>query len=426
MTQTKKWKMGVVFSVFFTGTLMLSLVTVQGASTTDGGQEAEMKEQVNAVLLDLAHRKEAEMQMLSKKLEIDIPPEFQALVDAVKSKASMADLLAIQEQLNREVGQYLESESNRLHSPLWSGPVLDLLGAASEMRGWSAPMLSLYAHGILDSLPAGSLYFGGTDPGRFIITAFNSTTNENSISIITQNALADGSYMNYLRLVYGDTLELPTPQDMVAVFAELVEEDQGRTDGIKVEGGQVQIEGVHHVMKLNAKLSKIIFDRNKATREFYVEESYVIPWMYSYLEPHGFIMKLNRHPIKLSDEMVDRDTRFWEGLCETLRESGSFSTDVMAQKSMAKLRTGIAGLYAYHQRYTEAEAAYKQAIELSPNHFEYIARLADMYFKQGQPEKAKDLLARFVVQNPEQKKAAAMLRRLQDRVGKGSEVPSED
>lgn len=49
-------------------------------------------------------------------------------------------------------------------------------------------------------------------------------------------------------------------------------------------------------MQINATLSRNIFDNNKATHDFYVEESYVIPWMYDYLTPHGMIMKLNREP----------------------------------------------------------------------------------------------------------------------------------
>jgi hypothetical protein len=34
----------------------------------------------------------------------------------------------------------------------------------------------------------------------------------------------------------------------------------------------------------------MIFDRNKE-HTIFVEESYVLPWMYPHLEPHGLILK---------------------------------------------------------------------------------------------------------------------------------------
>ena len=61
-----------------------------------------------------------------------------------------------------------------------------------------------YANDIIASIPPGSIYFGGTDPGRFLITAMEkSQVNADPFFLLTQNALADGNYLDYLRSMYG-------------------------------------------------------------------------------------------------------------------------------------------------------------------------------------------------------------------------------
>jgi len=49
-----------------------------------------------------------------------------------------------------------------------------------------------FARDIIASIPPGSIYFGGTDSGRFLVTAFSrSHINGDPFFTITQNALAD-------------------------------------------------------------------------------------------------------------------------------------------------------------------------------------------------------------------------------------------
>ena len=64
-------------------------------------------------------------------------------------------------------------------------------------------------------------------------------------------------------------------------------------------------------MEINGLLVKTIFDKNP-DREFYIEESFPLDWMYPNLEPHGLIIKINRQPLpELSDEIVQRDHDYW-------------------------------------------------------------------------------------------------------------------
>src|SRR5437870_8952379 len=55
-----------------------------------------------------------------------------------------------------------------------------------------------------------------------------------------------------------------------------------------------------------------MFDKNP-DREFFVEESFPLDWMYRHLSPHGLILKINRKPISaLSSEAVARDHEYWK------------------------------------------------------------------------------------------------------------------
>jgi len=131
------------------------------------------------------------------------------------------------------------------------------------------------------------------------------------------------------------------------------------------------------VMAVNGLLTKMIFERNPKN-EFFVEESFPLEWMYPHLTPHGVIMKLNRQPLlSLPEELLQRDHEFWRKYARRLtgdiiqydtsvKNVGQwiektylrfdfdgftgerkFIHDVDAQKSFSKLRTAIAGMYAW-------------------------------------------------------------------------------
>jgi hypothetical protein len=99
----------------------------------------------------------------------------------------------------------------------------------------------------------------------------------------------------------GDAIWIPSQQDSNFAFQQYVEDVRaGRIAAgadVSFEGGRVSVQGVQGVMTINGILAKMIFEANRAKHDFYVEESYVIPWMYPYLTPHGLIMKINRETL---------------------------------------------------------------------------------------------------------------------------------
>jgi tetratricopeptide (TPR) repeat protein len=186
-------------------------------------------------------------------------------------------------------------------------------------------------------------------------------------------------------------------------------------------------------MAINGLFSKIIFDKNP-DREFYVEESFPLEWMYPHLAPHGLIMRINRQPLaELSGELVQRDREYWTRYIQAMigdwmhvnapvsdvlafiekvhvnHDSSGFKGDPRfiqndaPQKSFSKLRTAIGGIYAWRGSHAgspdekermlaEADLAFRQAIALCPRSPEALFRYTSLLAWQGRTEAAVPLV----------------------------------
>ncbi len=248
-----------------------------------------------------------------------------------------------------------------------------------------------------------AIFFGGTDPGRFVPTyMIYSARVRPDVYLITQNALADNTYMAVMRDLYGNDIWIPSVSDSADAFRIFVDEvESGKRPanaGIVKAGGRVQISGVLGVMEINGILAQNIFEFNNWKHDFFVEESYVIRWMYPYLSPHGLIMKINRDmPPRFAPDTptVRDDLDFWDWYTRRLTTNEAFRRDIVARKSFSKLRSAIAGLYAYRGLKAEAKRAFREACELYPLSPEANFRLAEVYLRGGQFGEARALIETF-------------------------------
>jgi len=423
----------------------------------------------------------------------------------------------------------LSKSTNGYPHGMWLQPMRETYGAIEAFAVGDEKYSKLFGDEVIQSIPAGSIYFGGTDPGRFIITAMQkSHVQGDPFFTLTQNALADGTYLEYLRNTYGEDKELffqlaeacrtdgafqalsakwseavkklealtinkDDPQwnaanEMAKVFA-LQRNDrvralmvgvqfrisQQKTDGsnpiatnvlyiptgkdsqkcfedyvagaqvrlkenklkpgenIKVTEGRVQVSGATAVMEINALLVKIIFDKNPG-REFFIEESFPLDWMYPNLEPHGLIFKINRQPLtELSEAMVQQDRDYWQKIVPgmiggwlkddtSVQEITAFAEKVFlrhdlsgftgdprfvqndyASRMFSKLRSSIAGLYAWRADHATAAAekermayaadfAFRQACALCPSSPEAVKRYTDFLKNQNRAADARLVL----------------------------------
>ena len=352
--------------------------------------------------------------------------------------AERGDWLAVSNaflDLRNHAGQYQNTgkTDGRLRGTKWQA-IIEIWGGLDAFGEGDEKYSALYANDIIESIPPGSIYFGGTDPGRFLITAMQKNQAAGDpFFTLTQNALADSTYLDYLRSMYGDKLHIPTTEDSEKAFKDYTDDVTRRKQlnqikpGENVQtdpaSGRVQVSGQVAVMEINALLVKDIFEKN-SNREFYVEESFPLDWMYPYLEPNGIIFKLNRQPLPaLTDEIVQRDHDYWAKLTTpmiggwlndgtTIKEIAAFTEKVYSkhgysgftgdprfvqnaysQKMFSKERSSIAGLYAWRALQTKdaaekqrmnaaADFAFRQAWALCPYSPEAVIRYVNLLFSE--------------------------------------------
>jgi hypothetical protein len=374
-------------------------------SSSPAGAEVTVEQKTAEVLSKFIVNKNRQMQEIARKNRIMVSPRITAFVQAMQKGESWKEVSVIFKDIQSRSGQYKQGTRDlRIHSALWSGPVIEMGGGYEIFNKWNPALLDLYATELISVIPDGSVYFGGTDPGRFAITPYLAARENNKTIIITQNALADNTYMDYLHAVYDGKISLPARDDISQMFSCYIDRVRlgklPKDSGIKIKDGKVKITGVKAIMAINGMIAQNIFDSNKDKYRFFVEESYVISWMRQYLEPCGMIMALNSEPVTLTDEAIAANDAYWQKLIQKLKAISAFETDVMARKVVSKARTSIGRLYVFHKKYTAAEHAFKEAIMLSPANDEPTIQLAQMYFDAGKSNEARKLLIHYITFNP--------------------------
>ncbi len=213
-------------------------------------------------------------------------------------------------------------------------------------------------------------------------------------------------------------------------------------EDVKIVDNRVQVQGQVAVMAINGLLTKVIFDKNP-DHEFYVEESFPLDWMYPYLEPFGIILKINRQPLaELDETTVQRDHEYWSRYSERLignwitydtpiqdiaafaervyrrrnyqgfTGDRKFIRDDNAQKAFSKLRSAIAGVYAWRvnaartpleqqRMLREADFAFKQSFAFCPYSPEAVYRYVNLLVSTGRADDAL-LVAETCLKNDEE------------------------
>ncbi|HEX5219604.1 MAG TPA: hypothetical protein VFZ59_08545 [Verrucomicrobiae bacterium] len=328
-----------------------------------------------------------------------------------------------------KIGWYTPSP-NAFQTEAWQ-PLIEAYWAYQNNRTWQRPHLEMAVHEIVNVIPSNSVYFGGTDPGRFAITAaMQSHQDGRPFFVLTQNALADGTYLAYLSSMFSNSIYVPTTTDSQKAFETYLVEAQKRAaagtlkkaESVAVGGGSVSVSGIGAVMEINALIARVIFDRNPQ-REFYLEQSWALTWTYPHLVPHGPIFKINREPLdRLTDSMLQDDRAYWSNQCvrligNSLAQTASIQSvcdfvektygnpiasekiqhylqDKPAQEFFSKLRHSVADVYLWRcseatetdekqRMLDECLLAFGQAFALGPGNAQlvgdYIGMLAQIH-----------------------------------------------
>jgi hypothetical protein len=394
------------------------------------------KSEVSAQLKTFLAAQEKQARALAEQEGKTPPPEFAAFYKAAASGDWRAATNSFQ-----ALSQAFQTHSEVRGS--WWSATLDAYGVFELFPSGDEKYAIAFGGDIIKSIPDGSIYFGGTDPGRFVVTALmESHADGKPFFMLSQNPLADADYLHYLRAMYGGKTHTLTDEDLQKSLQDYMTDAQrrlshdkqfpneprqlqpGDEDVRQDSNGRIQLRSHMAVIGVRELLTKTIFDKNP-DREFYVEESFPLDWMYPYLEPHGLIMKINRQQLpELSDEIVkqDRDcwTKYvapmigdWLNADTSVGEVAAFAEKVYlkkdfngfkgdqrfiqsddAQKMYSKLRSSIAGVYAWRmkpatdasekQRMADAaDFVFRQAFALCPYSPEVVFRYIDLLMEQN-------------------------------------------
>ena len=229
-------------------------------------------------------------------------------------------------------------------------------------------------------------------------------------------------------------------------------------EDVRYVGDKVQISGQVAVMTINGLLTKVIFDHNPKN-EFYVEESFPLKWMYPHLTPFGIIMKINRQPLPRTDR-GDRAAKTTSSgrsipsgssatgspttpasrtsppsskrcisaaISAASRATGKFVRDDQAQKAFSKLRSSIAGVYAWRvndpenqdpvvqqRMIKEADFAFRQAFAFCPYSPEAVFRYVNLLLSLQRVDDALLIVTTCQKLDPYNRQVSEVVKNLQD------------
>jgi len=307
----------------------------------------------------------------------------------------------------------------------------------------------MYGRDMLADLPKDSFVFGGTDPGRFVPTymvlsesfepkKFKRDPNfdRRDLYVITQNALADAFYNQYIRNHYSTDrpeakswierwlgrdkqypkapLVLPRQEDIMAIYQSAIETRQKNAAAPDPNADPTV---------LNSLVGEWIWQRNKDQRNFFVEESFPMEWSYPNAVPHGLCYEIKKNPVPvLSAEIVQGDMQYWRDYIDHLKRNPRFAEDIDAQRSFSKLRNTGGNIYRWRKMPEAAEQAYRQALELWPGNSETLNNFSDLLMQQNRAEELRDILAKASKADPNNGLLSALLTSSERRISLKAEI----
>ena len=375
----------------------------------------------NKVIQFARNRREV-LHNLAKRLSEEVPAELDRFFDAVEAghwdKAN--DLFeAIRNNRTRTEGM----------TKLWPA-IHETYGVAEAARMWPPQQLLDYGQAVMGSLRPGMVYVGGTDAGRFIPTLLNETSEGERHVIITQNALADGTYLQYVSFLYADRLSTLTQEDSQKAFQDYLSDAQKRLqhdqqlpdepkqlrpgEDVRVAEDRVQVSGQVAVMAINEKLFQTLMDKNPDV-SFAIEQSFPFTSTYSNATPLGPIMELRVQDEQnsLTPERAAQSVDYWRAIAQQLLADPEAANSSDARKAYAKMASEQAALLLNRKYAAEAEQAFLIAIEISPSNPEAVFRYVNLLMGQNRLGDAIPVVMNAVNLAPENKQFRDLLERMQ-------------
>ena len=362
-------------------------------------------------------------QRIANRLNRELPSEIRGFFDALEA-GNWEEIDSRWKELATHTHQYDYSKNDRHDlEPFWQS-VLDAYGVAEQAHDWPAQKLLDYGNAILGSLEPGMVYVGGTDNGRWVPELLNETGDDPHI-MITQNALADGTYLDYVRELYSDRFKTFSQEDSERAFQEYVADAQKRLEhdlqfpdepkqvlpgeNITMKDGKASVSGAVAVMAINEKLLGMLMLKNPGL-SFALQESQPMRGIYANAVPLGPLMALGVEGNNFTADQAAQSLDYWRSQAQTLLADLEATGSETTLKSYSHDVNSAANLLASHEFTAVAEQAYGLASQLYPGNPEAVEGLAGILARTGRATEAERLLDDFVRNYPAQRPAVEAFR----------------
>jgi hypothetical protein len=366
-------------------------------------------------------RKRRELaQQLAHRQNRELSPDAESFFDALET-GDWELVNARWKVLANRSGQYTNSVKGAERDPSWS-EVLDAYGVAEQAHLWPAQKLLDYGQAVLGSLRPGMIYVGGTDQGRWIPELLNETGQGDPHIIVTQNALADSRYLEFVNHLYEGQMTTLTSEDSQRAFQEYVSDAQKRLqhdqqfpdepkqvlpgENITSADGRVQVSGAVAVMAINERLLQTLMQQNPGL-SFALQESFPFKNLYADAVPLGPIMELNASSSEhtFTSDQAAQSLEFWRTTAQTVLADPDAASSEVALKTWSHEANAAANLLSAHGYGAEAEQAYRYSNQIWPGNPDAISGLAKVLAGSGRMSEANQLLDNFARSYPDQSAA---------------------
>ena len=364
-------------------------------------------------------------QRVANRLNQQLPAEITAFFDAIEA-GNWDEIHSRWKELATHTHQYDYSKGDRPDlEPFWQS-VLDAYGVAEQAHDWPAQKLLDYGNAILGSLQPGMVYVGGTDNGRWVPELLNDT-GDNPHIMITQNALADGTYLDYVRELYGDSFNTFSPKDAERAFQAYTADAQKRLEhdqqfpdepkqvlpgeNITMKDGKASVSGMVAVMSINERLLEMLMQGNP-NLSFAVQESQPLRGTYANAVPLGPLMELGMPDAQnaFTADRAAQSVDYWQSVAQSVLADPEATGSQATLKSYSHDVNSTANLLAAHNFTAEAEQAYGLASQIWPGNPQAVEGLAGILNGTGRATEAQQLLDNFVRSYPDQRSAIETFR----------------
>jgi hypothetical protein len=353
-------------------------------------------------------------------LEIKVPPEYEKFFDV----AETGDW----DQLHRAFESLFANRENWTKEMALLSPLIrETYGVNEVAHDWPAQQLLDYGQTVLSSLRPEMIYVGGTDPGRFIPTLCNETSDADHHVVLTQNAFADSSYLDYIRFLYSDQLNIASAEDSQRAFQDYIADATRRLahdqqfpnepkqirpgENVRNSDGRVEVSGDVAVMAVNERILQAIMEKNP-NAAFALEESFALKSTYADATVLGPLMEL-RAQNSLTPEVATESAAYWNGIAQRLPSSPSDPSVENVLKAYSKMAAAQAALLLDHNYPAQAEANFQVANQLWPSSPEAVYGYTELLVSQGRVNDAINVALNATKAAPNNSQFRDLVQRLQ-------------